>query len=161
MAGPITPDLIQTLVRQELQHTPPKPSFDLGLGPAPKPSTPLNPERLATMGALADIAGTYAGLKTHRANEGNAMLSGMKPEGVALGLFAQLLAQKGATALIRKFSPGTANAIAANQGAEQLGLGAGWGGILNGQSHPDTGHARVRAAQQRSQLRETARLREK
>jgi hypothetical protein len=151
MPGPINDQLIQQMVARELAK--PKPAFeqkiDYSIEPSMQPTT-IKPETLATIGGLADAAGTYFGLKQGRASEANPMYSGMGPAGVGASLIGQLLAQKGLTHMIRKVSPTIADAIAANQGARQLGLGSTWGSIIHGQSEPITGNENYTNSVQRN-----------
>ena len=72
------------------------------------------------------------------------------PGGLAASLAAQLAAQKGFTALLRRLgAPAVADAIAANMGAEQLGLGADWGQRINRQPDPTNGYDVVQGAEDR------------
>lgn len=152
MPDPFNPELMQQMVARELQQHPPQDQKPFNLGVEPSSMTPswnLSPERLATIGGMADIAGTYGGLRRGW-GENNAMYSGIGGElGVGAALGTQLAVQKGITGLLRHYGhPKIADAIAANAGARQLGAGADWASILNGQSHPVSGHEHYNAALQ-------------
>jgi hypothetical protein len=140
--GPINPELIQQMVARELAK--PKPAFEQHIDysvPSSIPASPMKPETLATMGGIADMLGTYTGLHKPGYGEDNAMLAGHSPAATGLSLLGQLAAQKGITSILRKIGhPAIADAIAANQGAEQLGLGATWGRILHNEPQSLNGY---------------------
>lgn len=153
MPGPISQAATAAL-QQQLASDPrqfdPKPAFDLGLNIA-KPQTPMSPETLATLGAAADIAGTYEGMKHTGLGEDNAMYAGGTPGRVATSLLGQLAAQKLATGVLRKIgAKGLADAIAANAGAYQLGLGSKWGQLMQGQPADVSGYDAVNGALDRA-----------
>lgn len=135
--SPINSQLIQEMVARELakpQQAVQKP-LDLGLGGGYTPTT-ISPEKLHTLGGIADAAGTFFGLSHKAGGEANPMLKQASPMQAGLGLVGQLAATKGLTHLVRKVSPGLADALAANLGAQQMSLGADWGSALAG--HPVT-----------------------
>lgn len=89
-----------------------------------RPERGLSPQRLHTIGGLADAAGTYYFAKRGTGAEGNPLLSGIQnPELLGLGAVGGLVATKAIAALIRKKYPKVADALSANLGAEQLGVG--------------------------------------
>lgn len=161
-ASPPISAIAREMMARELAKNPqqfdPKPGLDLGLDTA-KPQTPMSPELAATLGAAADIAGTYEGMKHTGLGEDNAMYAGGTPGRVATGLLGQLAAQKLATGVLRKIgAKGLADAIAANAGAYQLGLGSKWGQLMQGQPADVSGYDAVngaldRAAAQRREQR--------
>lgn len=160
MPGPINPEMIQAMVQRELARNPaaleqPKP-FDLGLSHGMGAPNAISPELAATIGGVVDTVGTYAGLRRGH-GEDNATLSGMSPAKVAMSLLAQLGGQKALTGLLRKFAPKAADAIAANQGAEQIGLAGDWAERLQGQPQAHTGYQRFRDAGLRNQVEQQRR----
>lgn len=130
-------DLADELLRRELNRDPEQfkeKKFDLGLDSNGSEMKPISPDKLHTIGGLADAASTYAFLKRGKAKEGNALMgfAGGHPEVTALGALGGLAATKGITALIRKVNPKVADAVSANLGALQsaysvsnLGIGRG------------------------------------
>lgn len=131
--APINQQLIQEMVARELAKPQPavqKP-LDLGIEKGFSP-TSISPELLHTIGGLSDAAGTYFGLKNNVAREGNPLLNKGGAATAGLGLLGQLGVSKGLTHLVRKFNPGLADALAANIGARQLGLGADWASHMDG-----------------------------
>lgn len=142
---PITHELVQRVVQQQMLKEPtavdPKPAFELGLPKSPNLNPAMSPEKLHTLGALADMTGTYFGLHNHKASEANPMLQHGGALGAGLGLVAQLGVTKGITGLTRKFiSPKLADAIAANLGSQQMALGSNWASrFAGGESHAISG----------------------
>lgn len=120
--GPIS-DLASELLQRELNKNPEQ----FKTKPVPQPNeSGMSPHTLATIGGLLDAASTYAFMKRGTHKEGNAlvnMIAGQQPEMTGLSAIGGLLATKAMTKLIGKKWPGVADAIAANLGAEQLGLG--------------------------------------
>lgn len=123
-------DMIQTLAQQEMARqmkVNPDQFKTPTTHPLPVEKPWLTPDRLATIGGVADAASTYAFLKQGSGAEGNAMLgfAHNSPTKTALGALAGLGLSKAATALLRRISPSAANAVAANLGAMQLMYGVG------------------------------------
>jgi len=86
----------------------------------------MSPHTLATIGGLADAASTYAFMKHGHNRELNPVVNAIakgNPEMTGLTAAGGLLATKGLTHLIGKKWPKLADALAANLGAQQLGLG--------------------------------------
>lgn len=79
---------------------------------------PIDADTLGTIGGLADAASTYYFLKRGTGSETNALIKGTNnhPEATALAALGGLAASKGVTALLRKFNPKLAEAVAANLG---------------------------------------------
>lgn len=145
--GPFDPQMIQAMVQRELAQPQPMvgPSIDLGLPAAPDTGA-LSPGLLAALGAGADIAGTYAGMKAKGDTEDNSMLAGMKPAGVAAGLGAQFAGQAALGALVKKLFPKAkpaVDAVNANTGARQLGLGSSWLRVLRNDKASEGGFKQV------------------
>lgn len=93
--------------------------------PQPPDRPWLTPDRLHTIGGLADAASTYGIHKFGRGRESNRLVSGLSggsPERMGLAALGGLAASKLALALLRKKWPGLADALAANLGAEQVAL---------------------------------------
>lgn len=118
--------LIDELVKRQIEDEQQAQLF------APRPQSPpqrpseMSPETLALLGGLADAASTYTFLKQGAGTESNAMYRPLKNKPLATGLAVAgtALGAKGLRHLFRKKAPGLVNALAANQGAMQLGLGA-------------------------------------
>ena len=91
--------------------------------------TALSPETLHMLGGLLDAGGTYAGMKMGRGKEGNTMINAVahqNPEATGAMALGGFLGSKLLAHLIRKKSPGLADALQANLGAEQMSLGSNW-----------------------------------
>lgn len=89
----------------------------------------LAPGTLGTMGSLMDAAGTYAGIKFKRGRESNPlinMIANQNPELTAVAAFGSRPLMDLLGRVIGKISPGAADAVAANLGAEQAILGSNW-----------------------------------
>jgi len=101
-----------------------KPNINIGINPFLKTRN-IDPELLALLGGAADTASTYSFLKSGKVGEGNALYKPLKNNALATGLAVggTSLGMKGIRHLIRKKYPKIADALAANQGAYQLGLG--------------------------------------
>lgn len=125
----------------------------------------MSPHTLATLGGLADAASTYAFMKKGDRKEANPlvnMIANQQPELTALTALGGLLGTKLATKLIAKKWPKVADMIAANLGAEQLGLAAqNTANALNKHHQHPTDNAGFTAwdsALGRSQLKEAGRI---
>jgi hypothetical protein len=123
--GPATiADLAEELLQRELAAHPER------FAPEPRrspdgPSRPmLSPEQLALVGGVADAASTYYFLKRGMGAEGNRLLgaTNSQPVQTAMGALLGMAGTKVARDLIRKKFPAVADALAANQGAQQLAL---------------------------------------
>src|ERR1035437_8069641 len=93
--------------------------------PTPAPSS-MPPELLALLGGGLDAASTYKFLKDGSGSEDNPMnhWAGKAPAGTAVGVASTAMGQALLRAALRKKWPKVADAMAANQGAESLALGA-------------------------------------
>lgn len=81
----------------------------------------LTPERVHTLGGLADAASTYYFARTGTKQEMNPLLKGVKnPEMLGLSALGGLAATKALAALIRKKYPRVADALQSNLGGEQM-----------------------------------------
>lgn len=102
-------------------------NFDTPVMPDTHIEKPLHPALASLIGGLADTASTYTFLKRGTAREDNKLVAGLSkhPAGMALAGIGATLALQPARKLIGKASPQLANALAANQGALQLGYSAG------------------------------------
>ena len=125
MPQPIT-DALPTYAAQEIQREdramPRYPMVDRG-----QDVSPMNPYLASLLGGLADTASTYAFLKRGTASEDNALVAGLadKPGqmagmGAAVNVALPLLLKH----TLGKAHPKIAEALAANQGALQMGYGA-------------------------------------
>lgn len=118
-------DELKTLmVERALQQQAMKPST-YETRSAPVRPTTMAPETLALIGGLADAASTAVLLKRGGV-ELNPMYARLHNNPVTTGLAVagSSLAMKGMRHLLRKKVPWLADALAANQGAMQLGLAA-------------------------------------
>ncbi len=124
--GGLGEELMKRQLAEDPEQFKPK-SFNLGLETYDSSTKPVDPHRLATIGGLADAASTYAFLKRGKAKESNALMgfAGGNPEATALGALGGLAASKGITALVNKFNPRLADALAANLGALQTSYAVG------------------------------------
>jgi len=124
MPGPIS-DLASALLDRKMQENPDQ--FKTAISrPVDRSESGMSPHTLATIGGLADAASTYAFMKRGNMRETNPLVNAIakgNPEMTGLTAIGGLLATKGLTHLIGKKWPKAADAIAANLGAQQLGLG--------------------------------------
>ncbi len=89
----------------------------------------LSPETVHLLGGLLDAGSTYAGMKMGKGREGNSMVNAVanqSPEMTGLTVAGGVLGSKLLAHLIRKKSPKVADALQANLGAQQMGLGGNW-----------------------------------
>jgi hypothetical protein len=84
----------------------------------------VSPTKLATLGAAADAASTYVGMK-RGGKETNPLVAERSPAVTAAGAAAGGGIAALITAIVAKKWPKVANAIRANQGAEQLAAAVG------------------------------------
>lgn len=119
-------DLATILMQRELEKNPEQ--FKIKQERLVDRSEPgMSPHTLATLGGLLDAASTYTFMKRGTHKEANPIIRGLagnNPELTGLTSLGGLLATKLGTKLVGKKWPKIADAIAANLGAEQLGLGA-------------------------------------
>jgi len=137
-------NLASELMERELSRNPNQ--FKQAVSrPVDRSEPGMSPHTLATLGGLADAASTYAFMKKGVAKEGNPLvnaIAGGNPEMTGLTAIGGLLATKGATHLIGKKWPKVAEIIAANLGAEQLGMGVHNFAKTFGQTHNGNDTAR-------------------
>jgi hypothetical protein len=137
MAGsPLNPKLIELLVDRQVasdlkseRHQ----RFLKSESPRSTSPTPLHPGLVSLLGALTDTASTYRFMKRGE-HEDNAAVKGMSPEALAATGVASAIGMQGLRKLLSKKFPRAADAIAANQGALQLGYGINNLVDLRGQS---------------------------
>lgn len=92
---------------------------------APIEQSTMSPEELATIGGIADSISTYAALRKPGATEGNPLYSSLhnKPLATGLAVGGTSLAMAGVRHYLRKKWPRVADALAAQQGGQQLSFG--------------------------------------
>lgn len=123
MADPLFAELMKRAVAEHAQLVDPPARQS---SPQTSASQPMRPESMALVGGLADAASTYAMLQSGTGREGNPLYAGLhdNPIATGAGVVGSVLVNKLIRALVRKKFPGLADAMAANQGREQLGLAA-------------------------------------
>lgn len=112
--------------------------------PTRQQASTISPQTLALAGGIADVIGTYAGLKRGVAREDNPRYANMAPGRIAMSLGGSLATERGISALLRKFLPKIAPAVDAfdaNKGALQLSLASRWAELLTGDKTPEGGYA--------------------
>jgi hypothetical protein len=123
MPSPIR-DALPDLIAAELKTRPPK---DAQRAPERSPVSTLSPTTASLVGGLMDSGSTYAFLKRKTGHEDNALIAGLAKKSpellTALGVAANLALPLVWKQIAKKF-PGVGNALAANQGALQMGYGA-------------------------------------
>lgn len=130
--------LLQLLMNRARQPAPIQDSVQRTAFPRERPAiipqrtrshqaTPLSPPLTSVMGGLLDAASTYAFLKRGNKTEDNRFVSGLSKHPAALGALGAVstLAIQPAFKRLGKKWPRFAKALQANQGALQLGYGAG------------------------------------
>ena len=131
--------LMEAMLERALQPTPIRDSVERTAVPQERKPVPMNlpapgadvsalsPTTASVLGGLADTASTYAFLKRGTAQEDNPLVAGMAAQpgkmaamGVATNLALPFLLKK----TLGKKWPRVFDALAANQGALQMGYGA-------------------------------------
>lgn len=115
-------EMVNRAVQKELT----KPKFDMhSQVPQDNPSYQISPETAALLGGMVDAGSTYSFLKRGTGTEGNPILSPFHnhPLGTAAGVMGMAYGGKLLRDLLRKKSPGLADALAGNMGAAQMGTG--------------------------------------
>jgi hypothetical protein len=156
----VSPELIRALVAQEIRKASDHPvAPPTAVYEPPSPYKPMSPRTASTIGALADIAGTFTGMKKGW-REDNPMLASSSAGKTTLGLVAQLAAMKAGGSLLRKVFPKLApavDAVDANMGARQLGLGMGWTRMISGTGNAQDGNTTINHSLLRDQLEQQRR----
>lgn len=133
--------LAEELLRREMATDPEQ--FKVRTVQQGRPNGPMTPGTLHTIGAIADAAGTYAGMRAFGMPEDNALINRVahgNPELTAgLAGVGSVFGGKALARLIGKFSPAAAEALSANLGSQQLGLGGAWLRLLTDGAPQRTG----------------------
>jgi len=89
----------------------------------------LSPETAHLLGGLFDAGTTYAGMKMGKGKEGNTAINAIanqNPEMTGLSVAGGVLGNRLLASLVRKKFPKVADAVQANLGGQQMGLGGNW-----------------------------------
>ncbi len=118
-------DALPDLIAEELRREPPAIARPASHGASPVST--LSPSAASLIGGLMDSGSTYAFLKRGTGHEDNALAAGLAKKSpellTALGVAANLAVPLVWKQLAKKF-PKAGAALAANQGALQMGYGA-------------------------------------
>lgn len=118
-------DALPDLIAEELRRE--RPAIARPASQGSSPVTTLSPSLASLLGGLADSGSTYAFLKRGTAGEDNALVSGLSKKSpellTALGVAGNLALPLLWKQVAKKF-PKVGAALAANQGALQMGYGA-------------------------------------